>query len=239
MAKLGLNVDHVATVRQARGGMEPDPVAAAAIGELAGAEGITIHLREDRRHIQDRDLELLRRTVKTKLNLEMAATQEMVRIALGVRPEQVTLVPEKRQELTTEGGLDVILNLKAISDAVKRLRDGGICVSLFVDPDQEQVKAASKSGADYIEIHTGAYAEAFGASNMSHELEKIDTAIKLARKVGLGINAGHGLNYVNIKPVAALGGIEEYNIGHSIISRAVLVGLDRAVRDMVELIKYA
>ncbi|HEX9079441.1 MAG TPA: pyridoxine 5'-phosphate synthase [Desulfuromonadaceae bacterium] len=239
MAKLGLNVDHVATVRQARGGSEPDPVAAAAIGELAGAEGITIHLREDRRHIQDRDLEILRLTVKTKLNLEMAATQEMVRIALTVRPDQVTLVPEKRQELTTEGGLDVILNLKAITDAAKRLTDNGICVSLFVDPDQEQIKAANKTGADYIEIHTGSYAEAFGTPRMGQELEKIDTAIKLAAKVGLGINAGHGLNYVNIKPVAALGGIEEYNIGHSIISRAVLVGLDRAVRDMVDLIKYS
>ena len=239
MAKLGLNVDHIATVRQARGGAEPDPVAAAAIGEMAGAEGITIHLREDRRHIQDRDLEILRRTIKTKLNLEMAATQEMVRIALRIKPEQVTLVPEKRQELTTEGGLDVILNLKAITDAVKRLRENGICVSLFVDPDQEQIKAANKTGADSIEIHTGSFAEAFGTAGMGHELEKIDTAIKLAAKVGLGINAGHGLNYVNIKPVAALGGIEEYNIGHSIISRAVLVGLDRAVRDMVDLIKYA
>ena len=239
MAKLGLNVDHIATVRQARGGVEPDPVAAAAIGEMAGAEGITIHLREDRRHIQDRDLEILRRTIKTKLNLEMAATQEMIRIALKYKPEQVTLVPEKRQELTTEGGLDVILNLKAISDAVKRLQDGGITVSLFVDPDQEQIKASAKSGTDYIEIHTGTYAEAIGWRDQERELEKIDTAIKLARKVHLGVNAGHGLNYVNIKPLAAIGGIEEYNIGHSIISRAMLVGLDRAVRDMVEFIKYA
>jgi len=239
VAKLGLNVDHVATVRQARRGAEPDPVTAAAIGEMAGAEGITVHLREDRRHIQDRDLELLRSTVRTKINLEMAATQEMIRIALRVKPEQVTLVPEKRQELTTEGGLDVILNAKGIAEAVKRLRDGGIVVSLFVDPNQEQIKAASKSGTDYIEIHTGAYAEARDWHSAKHELEAIDTAIKLARKVGLGVNAGHGLNYVNIKPLAALGGIEEYNIGHSIISRAVLVGLDRAVRDMVELIKYA
>lgn len=239
MAKLGLNVDHIATVRQARGGIEPDPVTAAAYGELAGAEGITIHLREDRRHIQDRDLEILRRTVKTKLNLEMAATQEMVRIALKTKPEQVTLVPEKRQELTTEGGLDVILNLKSITDAVKRLRDGGICVSLFVDPHQEQIKAANKTGADYIEIHTGAYAEAAAWKDRERELEAIDTAIKLARKVGMGVNAGHGLNYVNIKPLASLGGIEEYNIGHSIMARAMLVGIDRAVRDMVELIKYA
>jgi pyridoxine 5-phosphate synthase len=239
MAKLGLNVDHIATVRQARGGIEPDPVTAAALGELAGAEGITIHLREDRRHIQDRDLEILRRTVKTKLNLEMAATQEMVRIALRVKPEQVTLVPEKRQELTTEGGLDVIVHAKLISDAVKRLRDGGIVVSLFVDPNQEQVKAANKTGADCIEIHTGSYAEAVGWPAQERELEAIDTAIKLARKVGLTVNAGHGLNYVNIKPLAAIGGIEEYNIGHSIIARAMLVGLDRAVKDMVELIKYA
>jgi pyridoxine 5-phosphate synthase len=239
MAKLGLNVDHIATVRQARGGMEPDPITAAAMGEMAGAEGITIHLREDRRHIQDRDLEILRRTVKTKINLEMAATQEMVRIALKTKPEQVTLVPEKRQELTTEGGLDVILNLKSITDAVKRLRDGDIIVSLFVDPNQEQIKSASKSGADYIEIHTGAYAEATSWKEQERELEAIDTAIKLARKVGLGVNAGHGLNYVNIKALAAIGGIEEYNIGHSIIARAMLVGLDRAVKDMVELIKYA
>jgi pyridoxine 5-phosphate synthase len=239
MAKLGLNVDHIATVRQARGGIEPDPVTAAAMAELAGAEGITIHLREDRRHIQDRDLEILRRTVKTKLNLEMAATQEMVRIALRVKPEQVTLVPEKRLELTTEGGLDVILNTKQISDTVKRLKDGGISVSLFIDPNQEQIKAANKTGTDYIEIHTGAYAEASNWQEREHELEHIDTAIKLARKVSLGVNAGHGLNYVNIKAIAALGGIEEYNIGHSIISRAMLVGLDRAVRDMVDLIKYA
>jgi pyridoxine 5-phosphate synthase len=239
MAKLGLNVDHIATVRQARGGIEPDPVTAAALGELAGAEGITIHLREDRRHIQDRDLEILRRTVKTKLNLEMAATQEMVRIALKVKPEQVTLVPEKRQELTTEGGLDVIVHAKLITDAVKRLRDGGIVVSLFVDPNQEQIKAANKTGTDCIEIHTGAYAEAIGWPAQERELEAIDTAIKLARKVGLVVNAGHGLNYVNIKALAAIGGIEEYNIGHSIIARAMLVGLDRAVKDMVELIKYA
>jgi pyridoxine 5-phosphate synthase len=239
MAKLGLNVDHIATVRQARGGVEPDPVTAAAIGEMAGAEGITIHLREDRRHIQDRDLEILRQTVKTKLNLEMAATQEMIRIALAVKPEQVTLVPEKRQELTTEGGLDVIVNKKQITDSVKRLQEGGIIVSLFVDPNQEQIKASKKTGADYIEIHTGSYAEALGWDAAQQELEKIDTAIKLASKVGLGINAGHGLNYTNIKAITALGGIEEYNIGHSIIARATLVGLDRAVRDMVELLKYA
>jgi pyridoxine 5-phosphate synthase len=236
MAKLGLNVDHVATVRQARGGVEPDPVTAAAIGELAGAEAITIHLREDRRHIQDRDLEILRQTVKTKLNLEMAATAEMVGIALNVRPDQVTLVPEKRRELTTEGGLDVILNATLLADAVKRLKAGGICVSLFIDPDEAQIRAAGATGADYIEIHTGAYAEAYGAAAAESELEKIDRAIRLAQTLALGLNAGHGLNYVNIKPLVHLGGIEEYNIGHAIISRAVLVGLDRAVREMVDLI---
>jgi pyridoxine 5-phosphate synthase len=237
LAKLGLNVDHIATVRQARGGVEPDPVTAAALGELAGAEGITIHLREDRRHIQDRDLEILRRTVKTKLNLEMAATREMVRIALETKPEQVTLVPEKRQELTTEGGLDVILNLEVICEAVRHLKDGGIVVSLFVDPHQDQIMAAHKTGADYIEIHTGAYAEAATWPAQERELATINSAIHLARKEGMGVNAGHGLNFVNIKALAAIGGIEEFNIGHSIISRAMLVGLDRAVRDMVNLIK--
>lgn len=239
MARLGVNIDHVATIRQARGGAEPDPVAAAAIAELAGADGITIHLREDRRHIQDRDLKLLRQTVKTRVNLEMAATDEMVGIALEVKPNCCTLVPEKRQELTTEGGLDVRLNLEAITQAVRRLQDGGIIVSLFVDPDSDQIKAAAKSGADYIEIHTGAFAEAKNWKAEERELDKIGDAIKLATKLGLGVNAGHGLNYVNVRKVAALGGIEEFNIGHSIISRAVLVGLDRAVRDMVDLVKYA
>lgn len=239
MARLGVNIDHVATIRQARGGAEPDPVAAAAIAELAGADGITIHLREDRRHIQDRDLKLLRQTVKTRVNLEMAATDEMVGIALEVKPNCCTLVPEKRQELTTEGGLDVRLNLEAITQAVRRLQDGSIIVSLFVDPDPDQIKAAAKSGADYIEIHTGAFAEAKNWKAEERELDKIGDSIKLATKLGLGVNAGHGLNYVNVRKVAALGGIEEYNIGHSIISRAVLVGLDRAVRDMVDLVKYA
>jgi len=239
MAKLGVNIDHVATIRQARGGVEPDPVAAAAIAELAGADGITIHLREDRRHIQDRDLKLLRQTVKTRLNLEMAATDEMVNIAISVKPDMCTLVPEKRQELTTEGGLDVRLNLENIKEAVQRLQDGGLIVSLFIDPDPDQIKAADKTGADYIEIHTGAFADARDWKSEQAELAKIENAIKLAGKLGMGINAGHGLNYTNIRKVAALGGIEEYNIGHSIISKAVLVGLDRAVRDMVDLVKYA
>lgn len=239
MAKLGVNIDHVATIRQARGGGEPDPVAAAALAELAGADGITIHLREDRRHIQDRDLKLLRQTVKTKLNLEMAATAEMVEIALSVKPDMCTLVPEKRQELTTEGGLDVRISMQAIAEVVERLQNGGIAVSLFVDPDPDQVKASNKVGADYIEIHTGTFAEAKDWKTEQAELERIGNAVKLGAKLGLGINAGHGLNYANIRKITALGGIEEFNIGHSIISRAVLVGLDRAVRDMVDLIKYA
>jgi pyridoxine 5-phosphate synthase len=239
VAKLGVNIDHVATIRQARGGNEPDPVAAAAIAELAGADGITIHLREDRRHIQDRDLKILRQVVKTKLNLEMAATDEMVEIALAVRPDMCTLVPEKRQELTTEGGLDVRLHAQSIEKAITRLHDGGILTSLFIDPDSDQIKAANKVGADYVEIHTGSFADAVDWKTEEQELIKIENAIKLSSKLGLGVNAGHGLNYTNIKKVAALGGVEEYNIGHSIISKAVLVGLDRAVRDMIELIKYA
>ncbi|HTP66889.1 MAG TPA: pyridoxine 5'-phosphate synthase [Geobacteraceae bacterium] len=239
MARLGVNIDHVATIRQARGGVEPDPVAAAAIAELAGADGITIHLREDRRHIQDRDLRLLRETVKTRLNLEMAATREMIAIALSVKPNICTLVPEKRQELTTEGGLDVRLNVQTIAEAVEQLQEGEIPVSLFIDPDPDQIKAADKAGADYVEIHTGSFAEAKEWKSQEQELIKIENAVKLAVKLGLGVNAGHGLNYINIKKVAAIGGIAEYNIGHSIISRAVLVGLDRAVREMVELIKYA
>jgi pyridoxine 5-phosphate synthase len=239
MARLGVNIDHVATIRQARGGVEPDPVAAAVIAELAGADGITIHLREDRRHIQDRDLKLLRETVKTRLNMEMAATREMVAIALTMKPDICTLVPEKRQELTTEGGLDVRLNLQNIAEAVERLQEGELLVSLFIDPDPDQIKASDKAGADYVEIHTGSFAEAKDWKSQEQELIKIENAVKLAAKLGLGVNAGHGLNYTNIKKVAAVGGIAEYNIGHSIISRAVLVGLERAVREMVDLIKYA
>jgi len=239
VAKLGVNIDHVATIRQARGGSEPDPIAAAAIAELAGADGITIHLREDRRHIQDRDLKLLRQTVRTKLNLEMAAIEEMIDIALVVKPDMCTLVPEKRQELTTEGGLDVRLQALSLEKAIARLHDGGILTSIFIDSDSDQIKAANRIGADYVEIHTGSFADALDWKSEEQELIKIENAIKLAAKLGLGVNAGHGLNYTNIKKVAALGGVEEFNIGHSIISKAVLVGLDRAVRDMVELIKYA
>jgi pyridoxine 5-phosphate synthase len=239
MATLGVNIDHVATIRQARGGNEPDPVAAAVIAELAGADGITVHLREDRRHIQDRDVKLLRQTITTKLNLEMAAHPDMVAIALLIKPDMCTLVPEKRQELTTEGGLDVRVFADQLKDVVAKLQEAKIPVSLFIDPDPDQVKAASKVGADYIEIHTGMFADAKNWQNEQRELLKIENAIKLAKKIDLGVNAGHGLNYSNIKKVASLGGIEEFNIGHAIISRAVLVGLDRAVRDMVELIKYA
>ena len=239
MARLGVNIDHVATVRQARGGVEPDPVAAAAIAELAGADGITIHLREDRRHIQDRDLHLLRKTIKTRLNLEMAATEEMVNIAREIMPDMCTLVPEKRLELTTEGGLDVRYNMDVLRSAVERLRSAGIPVSLFIDADPDQIKAADKVGADYIEIHTGLFADAPDWKSGESELLRIESGVKLALKLGLGVNAGHGLNYSNIKRITAIRGIEEYNIGHSIISRAVFVGLERAVRDMVELIRFA
>jgi pyridoxine 5-phosphate synthase len=239
MARLGINIDHIATIRRARGGVEPEPVAAAAIAELAGADGIVVHLREDRRHIQDRDLKILRQTVQTRLNLEMAATDEMIAIALSVKPDMCTLVPEKREELTTEGGLDVRMNLPSIEKAVQRLQDGGIIVSLFIDPDPDQVKAANKSGADYVEIHTGSFAEAKDSKSEDQELIKIENAVKLSAKLGMGVNAGHGLNYTNIKKICALGGIEEFNIGHSIISKAVLVGLDRAVRDMIDIVKFA
>lgn len=237
MAKLGVNVDHVATVRQARGTVEPDPVMAAALAELAGAEGITVHLREDRRHIQDRDVEVLRKTVKTRLNLEMAATDEMVAIALKILPDMVTLVPEKREELTTEGGLDVCMNRHLVQKQTGLLRQGGIVVSLFVDPDLEQIKMAHRVGAQYIEIHTGTYCEARLTEDRQKELQKIEQAIRAARKLGLGVNAGHGLDYLNIREVVALGGIEEFNIGHSIVSRAVLVGMERAVCEMVALVK--
>lgn len=235
MAKLGVNIDHVATIRQARGGTEPDPVAAAAVAELAGADGITVHLREDRRHIQDRDVMVLRSTVQTHLNLEMAATDEMVAIAMKVVPDYVTLVPEKRQELTTEGGLDVAKYSQSLTRQIELLHQAGITVSLFVDPDMEQLKASARVKADYIEIHTGSYCEAKGGARTA-ELGKIEEAIKAGRTLGLRVNAGHGLNYQNIRPLLALGGVEEYNIGHSIISRAVLVGLDRAVREMADLV---
>lgn len=236
MAKLSVNVDHIATIRQARGGTEPDPVAAAAFAELAGADGITVHLREDRRHIQDRDVMLLRRTIQTRLNLEMAATEEMVGIALKVVPYSVTLVPERRKELTTEGGLDAGRLRQTLAPQIDLLQQAGIVVSLFVAPDLEQLKTSARLKADFVELHTGAYCEARGKEQAA-ELVKLEQAVAAGRKLGLGVNAGHGLNYRNIMPVARLGGIEEFNIGHSIISRAVLVGLDRAVREMAELVR--
>jgi pyridoxine 5-phosphate synthase len=237
VAKLGVNVDHIATIRQARGVHEPDPVTAAALAELAGAEGITIHLREDRRHIQDRDLNLLRQTVKTRLNLEMAATDEMVGIALEVLPDCVTLVPEKREELTTEGGLDISMHRHLLKKQIGLLQQGGITISLFVDPDLDQIKMAHRVGANFVEIHTGSYCETRTRELQRAELQKIETSIRAAQKLGLGVNAGHGLNYLNIQPILALGGVEEFNIGHSIVSRAVLVGMECAVREMVSLIK--
>ena len=237
MPKLGVNIDHVATVRQARGVIYPDPVAAAALVELAGADGIVCHLREDRRHIQDRDLRLLREVVQTQLNLEMAATEEMIRIALATKPNIVTLVPEKREELTTEGGLDVIKSFRSLKKAIQRLQKGAIPVSLFVDPRKDQIKASEDVGANAVEIHTGRYSEAKTLSEADEELKKILDAVAEASHCNLRIAAGHGLNYVNVRRIAEIKEIEELNIGHSIIARAILVGLDRAVREMISLIK--
>lgn len=237
MPRLSVNIDHIATIRQARRGLEPDPVAAAVLAELAGAEGIIAHLREDRRHVQDRDLRLLRETVQTKLNLEMAATEEMQRIALEVKPEITTLVPEKREELTTEGGLEVALRTDFMKSFISRLQQGGIAVSLFIDPDDNQIAAARKAGADWVEIHTGAYANAKTEKDRGRELAKIIEAAKLAGSLGLRVGAGHGLNYVNVRKIAHVPEVEELNIGHSIISRAALVGMERAVREMKALIE--
>jgi pyridoxine 5-phosphate synthase len=231
MIRLGVNIDHVATVRQARRAKEPDPVAAAVLATLGGADGITIHLREDRRHIQDRDVYLLRETVTTRLNLEMAAHEEIIGIALKVKPDEATLVPEKRQELTTEGGLDVIANADPVRSAVDRLKASGIHVSLFIDPDLEQIDMAKALGADAIEFQTASYSEATGAT-VADELAKLTTATAHAKARGLHVHMGHGLNYQNVKPVVRIAGVEELNIGHSIVSRAVLVGMERAVREM-------
>jgi pyridoxine 5-phosphate synthase len=237
MPRLGVNIDHVATVRQARGVTYPDPVTAAGIVELAGADGIVCHLREDRRHIQDRDLKLLREVVQTHLNLEMAATEEMIRIALTTQPDIVTLVPEKREELTTEGGLDVIKSFRSLKKAIQRLQKGRIPVSLFIDPRSDQIKASEGVGANAIEIHTGHYCDAKTLTQADEELKKILDAVGEASHCNLQIAAGHGLSYVNVRRIAEIKQIEELNIGHSIISRAVLVGLDRAVREMMVLIK--
>lgn len=233
MATLGVNVDHIATIRQARGVREPDPVAAALLAELAGAHAITVHLREDRRHIQDRDVQVMRKTLQTRLNLEMALTDEMVGIALEVIPDAVTLVPEGRHELTTEGGLDAILLQRALKEKTLLLKQAGIVISLFVEADINQIKASHKAGADYIEIHTGAYAEARTSAERREQLSRIELAVSAAKKLGLGVNAGHGLDYRNVAPIAALTDIEELNIGHSIVARAALVGMERAVREML------
>jgi len=235
--RLGVNIDHVATVRQARGVAYPDPITAAGIVELAGADGIVCHLREDRRHIQDRDLRLLKEVIQTRLNLEMAATEEMIRIALTTKPDIVTLVPEKREELTTEGGLDVVKSFHSIKKVIQRLQRGGIPVSLFVDPRSNQIKASEEVGANAIEIHTGHYCEAKTMAQADEELKKILDAVGEATHRNLQIAAGHGLNYINVRRIAEIKEIEELNIGHSIIARAVLVGLDRAVREMISLIR--
>jgi pyridoxine 5-phosphate synthase len=232
-----VNVDHVATVRQARGGKNPDPVTAALLAELAGADGIIIHLREDRRHIQDRDLEILRKVVKTKLNLEMANTEEIVGIALRVKPDMVTLVPERRQELTTEGGLDVRAQQKGLKRNIARLKKAGIQVSLFIDADAGQVKASRAVGADLVEIHTGKYSDAPDEESQRNEFQRIAKAITQARKLGLRVNVGHGLDYRNVAPFTSIPEIEDYSIGHSIIARAILVGLDQAVKEMKERIQ--
>jgi pyridoxine 5-phosphate synthase len=234
--RLGVNVDHVATLREARRAGEPDPVVAAALAELAGADQITVHLRGDRRHIKERDLEILRRTVRTRLNVEMAATEEMVKLAAVIKPACVTLVPERREEITTEGGLDVVLNQSHLKRMVGALRESGLLVSVFVDTDFDQIKAVTKIDAGIIEINTGRYADAKTEDLGSLELNKVVNAARAGHKLGLRVVAGHGLTYHNVRPIAALAEIEELNIGHSIIARSALVGLERAVREMKALL---
>jgi pyridoxine 5-phosphate synthase len=236
MASLGVNIDHIANVRQARRTVEPDPVSYALLAELGGADGITVHLREDRRHIQDRDVELLRATVRSRLNLEMAATAEMEAIACRLRPDMVTLVPERREEVTTEGGLDVAGQLGALAGLVERLQAAGIGVSLFVDADAAQLDACCAVGARWVELHTGRYAEA-GWQEQGVELDRLRQGTALARSLGLRVNAGHGLTYQNVEPIAAIEGMEELNIGHTIVARALAVGLETAVRQMKALIQ--
>ncbi|WP_422930615.1 pyridoxine 5'-phosphate synthase [Singulisphaera sp. PoT] len=230
--RLGVNIDHVATIRQARGGNEPDPVWAAVVAEVGGADGITVHLREDRRHIQDRDLRLLRETVKVRLNLESSIDPAIVAIALETRPDQITFVPERRAEVTTEGGLDVIGQRDRVREAVERCHAANLEVSLFIDPDPEQVRASAALGVRAIELHTGRYADAHGEAERHHELAALTQAGQVAVALGLNLHAGHGLNYQNVGPVAQIEKMIELNIGHSIVSRAVFVGLERAVREM-------
>lgn len=240
MAELGVNIDHIATVRQARQTIEPDPIWAATLAELGGADGITIHLREDRRHIQDRDLRILRETVAVKLNLEMACDEDVLRIACEVKPDQVTLVPEKREELTTEGGLDVAGNTTRVGEVIQRLREAGIVVSLFLDPDLKQIEAGKKLGAEAVELHTGAYAQATekltATDAVSKEIETLEEAARRIVELEMTLHAGHGLTYRNVKPIAAIANMRELNIGHSIIARAMMVGMERAVREMKALI---
>jgi len=235
--RLAVNIDHIATIREARKSDEPDPVAAAVLCELAGAQGITVHLRGDRRHIQDRDVERLRATVSTHLNVEMAATPEMVRVAQTIKPRQVTLVPERRDELTTEGGLDVVLHAGNLDKIVRQLIESQIDVSIFVDPDLEQIRQCQKIRVPKIEINTGKFTEGWTRGTWTNELEKINTAAKAARKMGLIVLAGHGLNYRNIDAIAVSEDIEELNIGHSIVARAALVGMESAVREMIALMR--
>lgn len=238
MTTLAVNVDHIATIRQARGGREPDPVAAAAICELAGAAGIVVHLREDRRHIQDRDVHLLRQTIKSRLNLEMGANREIIAIALDLQPDIVTLVPEKREELTTEGGLDVAGQKKKIGKVVEKMGKAGIPVSIFADPEEGQLRAARDIGATFVELHTGHYSDAGNEEGQLHELRLIAEAARMAGELGLRVYAGHGLNYRNTAAVAALEGIEELSIGHAIIAHAAFVGLDQAVREMLAIVRH-
>jgi pyridoxine 5-phosphate synthase len=239
MIELGVNIDHVATLRQVRGSRYPDPVQAALAAEQAGADVITLHLREDRRHIQDRDVELLRQCLQTRMNLEMAASEEMIAIARRIRPHDCCLVPERRQELTTEGGLDVRANRERIARCCAQLNDAGVRVSLFIDPDPAQVETAAAMGAPVIEIHTGHYAEAPDQARRRDELGRIVRAVEQGRALGLKVNAGHGLNYHNVQPIASIEGIAELNIGHAIVARAVFTGLGEAVREMKRLMREA
>lgn len=235
--RLGVNIDHVATLRQARGTLYPEPLTAAAMAEDAGADQITVHLREDRRHIQDRDVRLLRQSVQTMLNLEMAATQEMLKFALEVKPDLVTLVPERREELTTEGGLNVEQNREVLKKYIHSMRDGDVPVSLFIDPDVDQIRASHRIDVTAVELHTGKYCEAKNETERQHERQRIVDAAKAASKLGMRVAAGHGLHYHNVTSLVSIEEIEEYNIGHSIVARAVLVGFDKAVRDMLDLLK--
>jgi pyridoxine 5-phosphate synthase len=234
--RLGVNIDHIATIREARKTNEPDPVAAAVIAEMAGGDGITVHLRGDRRHIQERDVRLLREVIRTRLNVEMAATTEMIKLITGIKPDTATFVPERREELTTEGGLDVALNASQLSRSLSVLKDAGIAVSLFIDPDLDQVKACQKLGAAKVELNTGKFSDARTSDLQETELEKIRNAAQLARRLGFEVLAGHGLTYYNVHRIVEIEEIEELNIGHNIIARAALVGLDRAVREMKALL---